>query len=217
LLCTENENKNCVYLNETLWDIEKEKVYQNYNVEEIPIVKTCTKEQIEKGECKTNTCHSDSDCLSNSCYLNSCVVTDMIYICNDILNNNGTSFECYKFNNMKCSLDNECSSIYCDSGYCSFIKGNRDIEENNSNNNNNINAITFMIFAVWFLFFCNNRFKKYAIPDDNTDPNKVNDNINTDSNKVNDNSNTNLIKTCDITNTNLKIANENTNTDLNKV
>jgi len=197
LLCSENENKNCVYLNETLWDIEKEEAYPNYNVEEIPIVKTCTKEQIEKKECKTNTCQSDSDCLSNSCYLNSCAVTDVIYICNDILNNNGTSFECYKFNNMKCSLDNECSSIYCDGGYCTSIKGNQDIDgNNNNNNNNNKKTITIMVFAVWFLFFCNNRFKKQEIPDDktNTDQNQANDNTNADLNKANDNTNTDLNK-----------------------
>ena len=177
MLCSESENKKCVYLNETLWDTQKEEVNQQYNIEEMPIIKTCTKEQIDKGDCKTKTCNSDNDCLSNSCYLNSCVATDVVYLCNDVLNNNGTFFECYKYNNMKCSSDNECSSIYCGGGYCSYITDD-DQEASIEENNNSEIALRCMIIALCILYFCNKSKKRSKLSDENSETSSNTNNTN---------------------------------------
>eukprot|EP00833_Pecoramyces_ruminatium_P003340 jgi/Orpsp1_1/1177372/evm.model.c7180000061198.2 len=115
-LCIEDENKYCIFINETTWDIEDEKpkiANNNYK----PILKTCEKEEIDNNTCETNKCENNDDCFSGLCYRNSCSTEKTIYRCSDNMHFNGTRISRRKNANMKCNSNDDCFD-YCEKGFC---------------------------------------------------------------------------------------------------
>ncbi|KAG4089013.1 hypothetical protein H8356DRAFT_1055741 [Neocallimastix lanati (nom. inval.)] len=129
-LCVGNENDNCQHINSALWDEKDEAViYKNifnsifrFKFGIRPIMKTCTKEQVDKGECKTKECSINEDCMSGLCYSNNCITEQPIYVCAGTNKYERYLFNCKKLNNMECHTSSECYSDYCDNGYCKKAK-----------------------------------------------------------------------------------------------
>ncbi|KAG4101831.1 hypothetical protein H8356DRAFT_1654605 [Neocallimastix lanati (nom. inval.)] len=117
LLCFDKEDSNCVYLNETIWDPLTEKIRNDFqNIQEIPIIKTCTIDGIIENNCETKKCNEDSDCFSGICYSGYCATKEIIYYCKDY---SSAEFTCKSFNNMKCIKGSDCSHTFCKNHYCS--------------------------------------------------------------------------------------------------
>ncbi|ORX83068.1 hypothetical protein BCR32DRAFT_267233 [Anaeromyces robustus] len=98
-LCS-NDDQPCLYINETMWDIQKEKVMQDYlSYTPSPIIKICPRNKVKtsiyktkqnnnnnkQDECYTTYCKHDTDCYSEMCYYNRCIYNykndKIIYMC----------------------------------------------------------------------------------------------------------------------------------------
>jgi len=109
-LCPEDENVPCHYQSDILWS--------SYDDNFKPITNTCTVEEVDKNKCKTKQCTSNNDCFSEKCYQNTCVTDTPIYKCTYIKFSEDNKFECGKMMNMKCNVDEDCSTFYCKHGFC---------------------------------------------------------------------------------------------------
>ena len=81
-------------------------------------MKTCTKEQVDSRDCKTEKCKVNKDCLSGQCYKNTCVTESTMYFCSPTSGDFRYRLGCKKRNHMKCDTDDECASDICENGYC---------------------------------------------------------------------------------------------------
>ncbi|ORY25704.1 hypothetical protein LY90DRAFT_674801, partial [Neocallimastix californiae] len=116
LLCYDREDANCMYLNETIWDPFKEKLRDDFkNIQEIPLIKTCTIDEIIEKKCETKKCYENKDCFSGLCYSGYCATKETIYYCKDY---NSIGFTCKSFNNMKCLKNSDCSHTFCNNSFC---------------------------------------------------------------------------------------------------
>ncbi len=86
-----------------------------------PIMKTCTKEQVDTKNCKTKKCEGNNDCLSGQCYKNTCITENTMYRCSPTFEQYRYRLGCKKRNHMKCDTEDECASDICDNGYCKKI------------------------------------------------------------------------------------------------
>jgi len=86
-LCPENENEICIFLNITMWNIEKEKINDQYTQgiyktkKYRPILKMCDKQEVDLKSCDTESCQEDNDCYSGKCYNNNYITDKTIYLC----------------------------------------------------------------------------------------------------------------------------------------
>jgi len=110
-----NVNESCVYVDATMYDLDKEEIKEGFSKDIKPILKTCG----HTVDCTTETCNKNSDCLSGMCTGNKCKNGDNmnheIYRCSAD-DQNKFSMKCKKVNGMKCSSDSECYSNNCTSG-----------------------------------------------------------------------------------------------------
>lgn len=118
-LCPEDENAPCHYQSDILWS--------SYDDNFKPIINTCTKEEIDNNKCKTKQCTSNNECFSEKCYQNTCVTDTPIYKCTHNKFSEESNFECGKMLNMKCNIDEDCSTYYCKNGYCKNRSYEKDV------------------------------------------------------------------------------------------
>jgi len=108
----------CIYVNSTMYDVDKEAVRKNFSNNGSPILKTCSSGDYD---CSTPACGKNSDCLSGLCMGRYCVNNDdlnnEIYRCSpyNIKNSDGYYMVCKKVNGMKCAGDSDCYSGHCNS------------------------------------------------------------------------------------------------------
>ena len=128
MLCLEEEEAPCYYLNNTLWN-DHDKLIQNpldaletstTSSSLKPIIKSCPEELIESHQCQTDRCDRDEDCFSGRCVAQSCATDQAVYICSgteaDEINN---PIQCGKYHHMKCNKEEECTEPFtCREGYC---------------------------------------------------------------------------------------------------
>jgi len=128
------DNSPCLYLNSEIFDPINEQLYppyQNVNAwTSVPILKTCSEEQITGYTCTTETCNLDEDCFSNLCSpsVHACTIKEdkTVVLCQglpladtDTAWTTATTFRCGKQNNMACNSHEECFDHFCsDASYC---------------------------------------------------------------------------------------------------
>jgi len=119
-LCPENEK--CVSLQSDAWktydsiDDDNDIHPENYK----PILKSCYKEELHTNflakllspTCSTEKCEKNSDCLFGTCFNSTCITETPIYKCKS------QDLVCKKANYIKCTLNEECYSSHCISGFC---------------------------------------------------------------------------------------------------
>jgi len=120
LLCFENKESKCSFLNTTLWKDRDEVLSNPFSTTPTkPIIKSCPVELIENKRCQTDLCDKDEDCFSGSCISQYCASKETVYLCNGTDETETKPVQCGKYHHMKCKNDDECVSPFkCKDGYC---------------------------------------------------------------------------------------------------
>ncbi|ORX65029.1 hypothetical protein BCR32DRAFT_272869 [Anaeromyces robustus] len=139
------DNDNCVYVNTTIWNMDKQEMNKGFDKKLKPILKTCPNPTINNDNknynyfsnnnnkkkksgtsttedyCFTEKCTKDEDCISGLCYNGSCRTNFIIYRCSgESSDDNDEYLKCGKDISVVCESNEDCFTGYCSKHICQY-------------------------------------------------------------------------------------------------